>query len=538
MTYRHKHTDRLLLIGIAIIGAIYSVFSYLTPFQYDDYAFLGGYLAYTDGVPTFEWDSFRSMCLEIRNFDNGRLANILDLFVVLCVPKWIFAICTGIVTAGLFLLLTHFVSRLSNLQWHTATFPILTLIWAVSMVAFPWRDNILVPDYALNYLYSTFLTLWFLACASRCQQSAISRWKLIGWCILAIVAGAFHEGFSMPVMAGMVVYAMTRRFRLHRSWWAVVTAYAIGTILVCSSPSIWLRAGREITTVHQSDWISTLSTMIPLALVAIVVLVPITVIPAWRRRFHHLWLSQVYVVSTVGMAVSVALCYLLTPLPRNGWFAEVLSVIVLFPIALSSKVNPIVRKGIRASSIILFSATCVFMAGVLKWQHFFYLQDRQIHSLIEKSEKGNIYFDVFPPENMPKHVLFQPTQSTWVHSFQIVSINNCARNRQLIAVLPTALRGFRMAEAVPVSNPPGLYTYNSILIDSNPRIIPSRQHAFADNGQRSSTGQMEITTDSGKKLNVLVDGFRFISSEGDTLFYLRYPLPSLTDTIIRARWVE
>lgn len=534
MTYSRRHTDLSLLIALIIIGAIYCIFSYLTPFQYDDYAFLGGYLAYSDGDTAFDWRHFGNMCLEIRNFDNGRLANILDLFVVLCVPTWLFAICTGAVTAGLFLYLTRFVRELGS---RMSAFAILTMIWAVSMVAFPWRNNILVPDYALNYLYSTFLTLWFLSCANKCQKSEIlNRRQLVGYCILALVAGAFHEGFSAPVMAGMAAYALSRRCQMRRSWWTVTVAYAIGTAFVCSAPGIWLRAGRELAAGHQASWISAMVMTLPLAVGAVIALASVAIIPSWRHRFHHLWQSQIYVVSAVAMAISMLLWLMLTPNPRNGWFAEVLAVIVLFPIILSWLSDKESHcRWIRPASIGIFAATCVLMGAVLKWQYFFYQQDREIHSLIESSTDGTVYYDVFPPETLPKYVLFQPIQATWIHSFQIVSINNCDRSGRLISVVPTALRDFRRSAAAAINETPGLYAYDNIILSTDSL---HRATASATNGQRNAMGRMELTTSSGERHSVMIEGFRFVTAEGDTLYYLRHTLPTLSDKIIRARWED
>lgn len=263
--FRSLNSDPQLYIALVVIAVLYALFSYLTPFQYEDYGFFGSYLQYNHNVPSFNWNAFIDMCAEIRKYDNGRLANILDLFVIICVPKWIFDILTGIVTAGIFYFLTLFiVSRASD---HTAanklSFAVLTSCWALSMVALPWRNNIMVLDYALNYLYSTFFNLLFLYLATICEDRGLTGWKLAGACVIAFVAAAFHEGFSAPIGLGLLVFACFRRLRLRASWWTVVVSYAIGALAVVTAPGIWIRAGREVGALLHGNPMSVLIFMCP-----------------------------------------------------------------------------------------------------------------------------------------------------------------------------------------------------------------------------------------------------------------------------------
>lgn len=137
-TLRLPHTNPRFAIALVVIAAGYALFSFLTPFQYDDFAFLGSYLQHSNNDPTFSLDSFLGTCAEIRKYDNGRLANILDLFVIVCVPKWIFDVLTGAVTAGIFYFITVFiVSCAPRRAAHNLSFPVVTVCWALSMVALP-----------------------------------------------------------------------------------------------------------------------------------------------------------------------------------------------------------------------------------------------------------------------------------------------------------------------------------------------------------------------------------------------------------------
>jgi len=519
-------------IALCVIAVIYGIFSYLTPYQYEDYALLGGYLSYNGGDYGFDWGAYLDMYREMRELDNGRLANILDLMVVLCMPKWIFAILTGLATAGMFCFLTVFIRRS---QPRTSQFAVLAILWAVSMVAFPWRDNILVPDYSLNYIFASFFNLWFLRIITSVRHEH-NLTDLIGGCTAALIAGAFHEGFSIPVTLGLLGYAILHRNTLNPSWWILLTVYISGTAFIMTSPGIWLRANREIATISPYGWQHILLFIVPLASIALVTTLCAYLIPSIKRRIGYLLHSQIFIVSLTAMTVSMAMCLLLHANPRNGWLPEIMAAIVLGSLCIRFIPPRITNSTATAiASAIIFIATCIFMANVLKWQYFFFRQDQEIHALISESPDGTVYYDVYPPEQLPLTALFQPAHATWTHSFQMAALNQGAHKHPFISVVPTALRDFRLEGAQPIDGIPGLYIHRGILVDTNG--YEDCYDVITDNRQRNVTGYMNITTSKGETYTTFIDGFRFISAEGDTLFYLR-PSTQPQGNIITATWTQ
>ena len=528
----------ILPIALGLITVIYALFSYWTPFQFDDMLFLGGYLEYSGRDSAFDWNPFFNMCMEIRNFDNGRLANILDLLVVLCVPKWIFAAITGIVTAGMFYFLSVIIADLPVWQRKPDRLFLLSVTWALSMIALPWRNNILVPDYSLNYLYASFFNLWFIRLVSASEESRPRSLSLAFGCLIALTAGAFHEGFSVAVGLGLVTYAATRRLRLSSSWWALSISYSIGTLFVITAPGIWLRAGRELGALSQGTAMQTLFFVTPLALIAFITLITMILVPSLRQRFAALISSQAYMISAIAMTASWIMCFIVDPKPRNGWWPELLAIIVfLTPCISYMPLKWVQSRWLKWSSMVLFVLTCLFMSNVIKWQHFFDRQHSQIMSLMQQSPTGTTYFDIFPPEHLPKSVLFQPVRSTWVHGVQLYWVNNLQKGR-LLALVPTALKGMRMDDAVAIDGTPGMYTYHGILIDTGISHSPEDYNMIGENGHRNITRPMTIVTSDGEIYDVLTESHRFVTDEGDTLFYVRPPLPDLDKQIISATWHE
>lgn len=535
MTTTHKDNSKLYFrIGIGVIAIVYTLFSYLTPYQWDDLRFLGMYLDYNEGDYSFKFSAFIDTCVDVRLTDNGRLANILDILIVTFVPKWLFSICTGLVTAGIYWFLTKFVQLVTNRMHGFSDFMVLTVIWAISLVAFPWRDSIMIPDFSLNYLYSTFFSLWVIYIANASENNKrLNVLKTAALCIVALIAGMFHEGFSAPVLGGLGVYALLKRFHLPLSWWIIVCAYALGTIFVLSSPGILGRVDNEIggIQIQHHDWIYKTFLILPLPFLSAVVMAVMLSQPKLRRRLIGLFKHQIYVLASVGLIISAAMCYVLNALPRYGWFASVLSVVVLLPMVLATVPYRFsVGKDVRILSYILFLCVSVLMCNVLRWQYFFCQQDQEIHALIDQSADGTVYYDVFPPEHLPKIALYQPVRHTWVYSLQMGDVSRVKRSSKLIAVVPTALRNLRRHKiATHGTDETDIFLYKNLILGKYDNAQPVLAHRK----------MMQLKTEAGNEYKVKVRcGFPFVSVEGDTLMYFRHPLVDLQEEIVEAHWIE
>ncbi len=130
---------------LAVIAAVYAVIAYIVPLALDDYVFID---TYTNALPDprsdfslRRWVAFASI---VRCEDNGRLANILSPVSTLFTSKWLYAVITGCVTAALVWLLAR-LAKGDKPDWR-----LLAAVWAVVLVALPWRNNFFFYDYELN----------------------------------------------------------------------------------------------------------------------------------------------------------------------------------------------------------------------------------------------------------------------------------------------------------------------------------------------------------------------------------------------------
>ena len=139
---------------LAVVAAVYAVMAYIVPLALDDYVFIDTYMnALSDAGSEFSLRRWMAFASTVRSEDNGRLANILSPISTLFTPKWLYAVITGCVTAAYVWLLARLV-RGSKPDWR-----LLAAMWAVVLVALPWRNNLFVADYELNYIYTGMLLL-------------------------------------------------------------------------------------------------------------------------------------------------------------------------------------------------------------------------------------------------------------------------------------------------------------------------------------------------------------------------------------------
>lgn len=73
----------------------------------------------------------------------------------------------------------------------------------------------------------------------------VSTAKATGQICLATLLGMLHEGFSIPMLSAMIIYAFINRRRMSPPTWIFVAGYFIGTIITVASPGNWMRLSYE-----------------------------------------------------------------------------------------------------------------------------------------------------------------------------------------------------------------------------------------------------------------------------------------------------
>ena len=252
-----------------------------------------------DGAASSPWrglaDTWRLHWLS----DNIRLANIL-FSLSLCLPQWV----SGIGLWGCFaawILLTLRIARpQSRSAWATAGV-------AALIVLLPYWEGPMAGDcFRYNYIWATALSLWAVRLFIDPRKHGSAAMALWG-----LAAGWWHEGFALPLLAGMAAVAITRRRDRDRRRLWLMGGIAAGVAILISAPGIWVRhegwqAGLSLAGLRHMA--------IPVALAAAIAAAGI------RRCGLRSLTAPVPLLLTVSMAASLALTCRFA-VARTGWWA-------------------------------------------------------------------------------------------------------------------------------------------------------------------------------------------------------------------------
>lgn len=145
---------------------------------------------------------------------------------------------------GCFLLLLY---RLAKGTWRLAVAPMALLIVLVLFVLCKGESYLWCAG-SLNYLWAATGTLAFYALVRKIEQSRISAaWTLVSM-VIAVIAGALQESFSVPFAFALGVYSLIRIRALSRQKVLVYGCYGVG-ILVLVLTSMNRIAGTSVSMV-------------------------------------------------------------------------------------------------------------------------------------------------------------------------------------------------------------------------------------------------------------------------------------------------
>lgn len=447
---------------IVSIFVIYAVFSYLCPTMVDDLMFWCKYLDANGGCPN---PSFFGYCTYVKDlwlYENGRLANMLCAPVVLWVPRAVWAILLSAVICMVFLLS----ARLVNGNWHFSPVSLMC-VWIGGILFLPWRDysSLMLTDYALNYFPSTLLTLGTILAASNTDNHIKYKTSYPAVLLMGVFAGIFHEGFSLPLIAGLTTVAVMRRFRMPRQWWGIYMALIAGCSVCVGSPAIWTRffeTVEEPSAFHLLPYIKSFVKTTPLFFIFVIMSVMALLIPKMRNMSKECLsdkLNQYIVLTAIYGAIMVIA--LKAPV-RATTGLNMLLIIFFLRIIRSAKL-----PRLRISNLVAVAAlmiTGLFYAGVLNIQYDIYEENNGIINQLKLIAKNkSIYKDTIC--RSPWWMLGHPVTGIWYTRMQALYINRIyGRPEDIPPVLPQILRYYDFDKPVSIPGNVGYFQAGDILL--------------------------------------------------------------------------
>lgn len=215
-----------------ILSAMFGILLYISPAYVDD----AWYLENFTGAPG-SWEYFvTTVSNSYRHwqYDTGRLCNMAAVPFLALFPKWVFSIATAVAIwiiylSGPYLARTGYIS-IGSVFW----------IFVVTFV-FPWFDFMMTVIFCCNYVWSVALAVIYLYLLNRfAGKPSLSTLAKVSVFLFAVLLGWWHEGISVPLVAGCVTYFACRRLMPNKSEWFMLIGLVCGVGLIVMMPAFRL----------------------------------------------------------------------------------------------------------------------------------------------------------------------------------------------------------------------------------------------------------------------------------------------------------
>lgn len=494
---------------IFLIAACYALMSYWTPTGLDDWMFMGEWNNVTAGKG-FSLSSLYDFWATIRQGDNGRLSNtLIPIFLIYSPFKEVFPIFTGLFVA----LIIWLIARLAFNKPATPFF--LLLSWTAVIFMLPWRNNIFVADYSINYIWTAGITLIFMIIVMRKEKQGWTLpWFLIAL-FLAFVAGLWHEGFALATLGGFLLYTLCSRKKFSIQWWTIGCFYAIVAVANYLCPGMLRRTGNELASLSPgTSWISLAVDFLPVLLL-IILLVGLLLIPAGRKRIRECCRNPWFIIASGIVIAGSLLSLLFVHQPRSAFWPDLMAIVMLFILT-----KPIWLR-IYSSFfkyfiiLLLFCLIAMTTGFALTEQHAYHQEAKLIIEKMSESPSGTVYYDLKTPSRSTAVALKVPTHDLWVTSYTYEALKNF-NHKRFPAVVPAALGAQNWREAL-------------IAFGINPdwyRVGDGFLGPY-EAANEPDVPTLSVTLDSGEEVEAAGMLLPFLSPDGIPFVYLKiYGVPS------------
>lgn len=420
---------------LCLMAATYAVLMYMVPVQLDDWIFMAEWRNST-GDGSFSMSGLLDYWLSIRAQDNGRLSNTLSPFSTVITPwKYLFPLFTGIAATAMIALSSRFAN--GPKEWLRAL-P-LSLTWVMCVYFLTWRDTILAKDYALNYVWAAMVTLGFIHTVAGSLEKGWSGLRLTAALLLAIIAGAWHEGFAFTTLFGFMLLTIARRFRLPWQWWLTGAVYFGSALFFFICPGMLNRMGHDAGLMDETvNPLKVAFDVLPVLILA-VFLVALSLAKGGRRQIRESLRNPYFLIMAGVVTAGTIITLTFDHKPRSAFWPDLGAVIMILILA-----RPAVRKvsDSRANgfaTLLMLVCAMVPLGSTIYWERQFGIEADEIMEEMLKSETGTVYRNVIPTSAVPLWTLKMPTRSHWVTPFNYKCIHEYT-GKPYPAVVPPELR--------------------------------------------------------------------------------------------------
>lgn len=432
---------RMNVLWIALYIAGVGIFMVVTPKYLDDQLYLMDFRSWLERLSVIEptygaipfgeslpWEEIRSTLLTRWTYDNSRMANLIAIFLLL-LPKW--------VGSGLSVLLwwraVMSVFRLSGVAWRVSVLvPVGLLLLTVGVA---WSQHMGSLDYQCNYVWATAIMLMYMVYVHR-NDFRMPGLILIFLC--GIIVGAWHEGFTFPVLAGFFVLAACRKDFRRLKYFVAASGLSIGLAFLLTFPPVWFRIARE-TADHSVWFVCLMSTIMKHTVVLVFIIGEIIYIINRHDRKEHFPVLLLFM--TVSCVASLGMEFLLTQTRRTGWWADVSAITgIMYMLGyLRFTHSPIIGR----MSVALGWICGLLMAVYWVTVDFYTVRqareyDEVIDLYVNKGESTQ-FREVMTFRQIPSYTLFVPDMGLLQSHMSLETISSYFRQDKPLTVIPSEL---------------------------------------------------------------------------------------------------
>lgn len=455
------------LFDIWLVAAtvLYVVIFALTPMSLDDYTYSFG----TAGIDLAAdkaaviWHN----CADHWQYDTGRLANLLSPIFLGLLPKIAFSIISGL----LIWLSVRLMCKLAGAERGSLGSWVIALL---TTFALPWFDYMFSVMFAINYVWPSALTLltvyWILDYAP--SQKRLSPLRMAGMCMVAMLAGWMHEGFSVPVIAGFTVLWLLPGHRPDRRQLLLLVSFAIGALLIVIAPAFWARTSHSESQFLRMPLTESLLHGVGFNFLFFLFFV-FLLVGSFSHRFRNILknnrqLFDLTVFVAVSSIVASAIFYIFYTGPRMGWYATQFCTIGTVALGRFT-FRPLKRRSANIIAVLIAVLTTVNLAAGVVEQRHLYRENEEIVNLFLQSYDGEVYYD-----NMPTHLSASMLKSSMRNFNEYMPMELFSqywrKDGVMLSLLPSQLQDFTGDKARRCSSDSTLYLVGSLLLsrDSMP----------------------------------------------------------------------
>ncbi len=500
LNYDKNNYAQIFFWGAVFVFTLIHIIIYvLMPYTCDDYWYMIPLREYCMGIDsTFPSEALWECWLDHYQNDNIRLSNIVFTFTLL-LPKIIPSILSGLFV-GVMLWQS---AKLVGISWRNPLLFVL-LLFGVSFLL-PWYEQMFTQCFALNYVWATVLTLALALVFWNKHTKNISISILLG-----VIVGAWHEGFSVPLLVGFITYLALNRREINRQRIAIICAMIVGLLWLISAPGLQANVGYKTNTLQLSVVLGKLIKYhVPLFILLLSVLVAATKKETRKQIIDPIFLSF------VSICVTGVLLNIITNVgARTGWMGYLFGIIATLYLCKNFKEQRYNYGKSILKRILIIIISLFLLIHYIVVVYYAVKVKNEVEYVLEQYEKspdGLVFADVtYDYQALPlvwKKPYFEIFTYDLVMYWKDKYYNDCAKQMR---VIPTCLHNAdkEIGEKVKGDNP--FFIYHGFLyapIDSS--------------GNYEKMSYYEIDFGCTKKV-LKCSNFAFTSTNGEN-FYFSFP---------------